>query len=225
MPANAGDQRGDAFGQPRPGAGRACHRHQVDEPPGAGACAARSAPRCWWGRAAAPDRARPHGIPPAARPPRRGVRPARSARSHPRPRRQRRTGPRHTPSPGWRTSSAPAAPSPRRAGGSPARARGRCVIPPASARWPARWTVGPSASGSENGMPISIAVAPPRTAAVARRDGVAIRHQVDDERRRLDLHPPASRCSTESTSLSPRPDRPTITTSPGRARSSASQRA
>ncbi len=43
----------------------------------------------------------------------------------------------------------------------------RVVMPAASAAWAARWIVGPSASGSENGMPTSIIVAPPRTAASA----------------------------------------------------------
>ena len=41
------------------------------------------------------------------------------------------------------------------------------VMPAASAAWAARWITGPSASGSENGMPTSIAVAPAATAAAA----------------------------------------------------------
>ncbi len=34
------------------------------------------------------------------------------------------------------------------------------VWPPCSARWPDVWIAGPSAIGSENGMPISITSAP-----------------------------------------------------------------
>ena len=40
-------------------------------------------------------------------------------------------------------------------------------MPAASAASAARWIVGPSARGSENGMPTSIAVAPAATAAAA----------------------------------------------------------
>ena len=39
------------------------------------------------------------------------------------------------------------------------------VTPAASARWVARWITGPSASGSENGMPSSMTSAPRRAAS------------------------------------------------------------
>ena len=43
------------------------------------------------------------------------------------------------------------------------------VVPLASARRPARWTTGPSASGSENGTPSSMASAPRFSASTMRR--------------------------------------------------------
>ncbi len=92
-----------------------------------------------------------------APPPRAGCR-RRSARSRrPRPRRcrsARRRSARRSP----RTSSARAG-SPGRSPRASRRARrgsGAGVMPASSAAWPAAWIVGPSASGSENGMPTSI---------------------------------------------------------------------
>ena len=64
-------------------------------------------------------------------------------------------------------------------------------IPCASARSPARRITGPSASGSENGKPISTMSAPPSTAASASAGVSRPGHQVDDERLLLTRVPDA----------------------------------
>ena len=90
-------------------------------------------------------------------------------------------------------------------------------IPAASARSAARRITGPSASGSENGKPISTRSAPPATAAAASSGVVRAGHQVDDERL---AH---LRCaSASSRSLSPRPERQTTITSPSSSAARAS---
>ena len=56
-------------------------------------------------------------------------------------------------------------------------------------------------------MPISSRPAPPRDGRLGERDEVGVGHQVDRDDRRRELH--RSIASTASTSLSPRPERPT----------------
>ena len=70
----------------------------------------------------------------------------------------------------------------------------------------------------ESGGPLIIV--PYIQKAPLKLDRVMVGHQVDDQRRRLDPHASDSRSSTASTSLSPRPDRPTTTTCPARKGSS-----
>ena len=105
----------------------------------------------------------------ARRPPRAGCR-RRSARSHPRAAASRaealrRRSARRSPRRSWARAARPA---PRRSRASAMSSRQRRgVMPACERRVPARWIVGPSASGSENGIPTSITVAPAATAAAA----------------------------------------------------------
>ena len=165
--AHALDQPGDAVRGLFAGAGRAGHRDEVDEAAGARARQLRSDRRPTSARAAGPCRGRARRTPQRARPPRRPGRRARSGRPRRPRRRRRRSGARRRPSPGWRRSSARAAPPPGPAPRRGARARAASSCRSRAPAGPARWTVGPSASGSENGIPISSRPAPPRTAASA----------------------------------------------------------
>ncbi len=173
-PADARDERSEILRQRRAGPGDPAARHEIDEPAREGGRAAepfvgrrrreRDRPGRA-GRSSGPTRTR---APPPAEGPSRG----------PRPRRPPRARWANSASPMARIGFAyektttgavrPAALAAARR--SSARAS---VTPAARARSEARWIVGPSASGSLNGMPSSITSAPAIASAGRRRPVVA----------------------------------------------------
>ena len=163
------DELRDGRRQRAPGAGHADQRHAVEEAAAPRRHGSPPGRRRTSGRRDRRPRCLPPPPPPRTARPRRASGPPRS----PRPRRQPRArgpgrGRRRRRSAGWRSPwRRPARPAGRRRSARPARGSGRTSRPAASAPCDARWSVAPSASGSEYGSPTSSRSAPASIAAQA----------------------------------------------------------